>query len=74
MKTPMYEMTLKLLVENCNTTLFIKSGFDFLDLEIVSTHSGVVGIKMGLEINEVKYLIEMLQLVLVHSGVENETK
>lgn len=58
-------------VEDCTTDIILTSGFDYLDL-IVKRGDEVV--KVGLEVSDCQQLIEMLQLVLKHSGVEGETK
>ena len=68
MKQPLYNMTLEYAVEDCTTDLVLKSGFDYLDLIISRSEKEVA--KVNLEVSDCKQLIEMLQLVLKHSGVQ----
>lgn len=70
MKQPLYNMTLELCVEDCTTDLVLASGFDYLDLIVRREDKEVV--KIGLEVSNCQRLIEMLQLVLKHSGVESD--
>lgn len=72
MKQPLYNMTLERCVEDCNTELILTSGFDYLDLIVKRGDTEVM--KIGLDVSDCQQLIEMLQLVLKHSRVEDETK
>jgi len=70
MKQPLYNMTLERCVEDCTTDIILTSGFDYLDLIVKRGDEEVV--KVGLDVSDCQQLIEMLQLVLKHSWVENE--
>lgn len=68
MKQPLYNMALARSVEDCTTDILLSSGFDYLDLIVKRCDKEVV--KIGLDVSDCQQLIEMLQLVLKHSGVE----
>ena len=59
-----YNMVLRLSVEDCETEIILESGFETFNMSI----SREINTSVSLDYNEAKALIEMLQIALKHQG------